>query len=120
MDSAFIYVGILDVDCVQKLMGATDGSGSHGVICLAANSAAFTMAIQMTRRRGTVVCVALPPGSFATPIFDVVMKRITIRGSIVGTRADIIEALGFAERGLITCNVAVAKLDQINDVICSI
>ena len=36
--------------------------------------------------------VGLPPGEFQTPIFDVVMNRITIRGSIVGGREDLAEA----------------------------
>jgi D-arabinose 1-dehydrogenase-like Zn-dependent alcohol dehydrogenase len=41
----------------------------------------------------------LPPGEFPTPIFDVVLKRLTIRGSIVGTRKDLQEALQFAAEG---------------------
>jgi threonine dehydrogenase-like Zn-dependent dehydrogenase len=47
----------------------------------------------MVRRKGTVSLVGLPPGDFPTPIFDVVLKRITIRGSIVGTRADLAEGI---------------------------
>ena len=59
---------------------------------------AFAQALQMVRRKGTVSLVGLPPGEFPTPIFDVVLKRITIRGSIVGTRQDLAEALAFAAR----------------------
>ena len=33
-------------------------------------------------------------------MFDIVLKRITIRGSIVGTRKDMEEALSFASRGI--------------------
>ena len=53
----------------------------------------------MVRRKGTVSLVGLPPGDFPMPIFEVVLKRITIRGSIVGTRNDLAEALAFAGEG---------------------
>ena len=52
----------------------------------------------MARRKGTVALVGLPPGDFPTPIFDVVLKRITMRGSIVGSRRDLDEAIAFAAR----------------------
>ena len=45
----------------------------------------------------------LPPiGDFPCSVFDIVLKRITIRGSIVGTRKDMQEALSFASRGIIS------------------
>lgn len=40
--------------------------------------------------------MGLPPGDFAAPIFDIMLKRLTVRGSIVGTRKDLQEALHFA------------------------
>jgi len=43
-------------------------------------------------------------------------KGLTIRGSIVGTRQDMAEALDFYARGLIHPTVASAGLDEINDV----
>ena len=68
------------------------------------------------RRRGTVALVGLPPGDFPTPIFEVVLKRITVRGSIVGTRRDLDEAIAFAARGKVHCEVATAPLSAINDI----
>ena len=44
------------------------------------------------------------------------LKGLTIRGSIVGTRQDMAEALDFCARGLIHPLVASAGLDEINDV----
>ncbi|MFZ1470460.1 MAG: hypothetical protein WAT09_16015 [Paracoccaceae bacterium] len=35
----------------------------------------------------------LPPGKFPTPIFDVVLKRITMRRSIFGNRKELAEAV---------------------------
>jgi propanol-preferring alcohol dehydrogenase len=45
-------------------------------------------AISTVRRGGTVALVGLPPSTFPLDIFNVVLNRITIRGSIVGTRYD--------------------------------
>ena len=60
--------------------------------------------------------VGLPPGTFATPIFDVVLKRITLRGSIVGTRKDLAEAVEFAAEGKVRAHIHKAKLEDINSV----
>ena len=70
----------------------------------------------MVRRKGTISLVGLPPGEFATPIFDVVLKRITLRGSIVGTRKDMAEALEFAVKGKVRATLVHRQLDQINKV----
>jgi propanol-preferring alcohol dehydrogenase len=61
-----------------------------------------------------VSLVGLPPGGFATPIFEVVLKRITIRGSIVGTRKDLAEALAFAAEGKVHAHIHQARLEDIN------
>ncbi|HUK64751.1 MAG TPA: zinc-binding dehydrogenase, partial [Dongiaceae bacterium] len=80
------------------------------------NPAAFSQAIGLARRGGTIVLVGLPPGEFGVPIFDVVLRGLTIRGSIVGTRQDMVEALDFYARGLIRPTVEAAGLDDINTV----
>jgi propanol-preferring alcohol dehydrogenase len=68
------------------------------------------------RPKGTLSLVGLPPGNFATPIFDVVLKRLTIRGSIVGTRKDLAEAIAFAAEGKVKATVESAPLAAINTV----
>ena len=90
--------------------------GAHGVLVTAVHPQAFGQAIGMARRGGTIVFVGLPPGDFPAPIFDVVLKGLTIRGSIVGTRQDMVEALDFYARGLIKPTVATTRLEDINDV----
>ncbi len=95
---------------------ATTGGGAHGVLVTAVSPPAFSQALQIVRRRGTVSLVGLPPGSFQTPIFDVVLKRITVRGSIVGTRRDLDEALAFAADGKVHATVTRAPLEAINDI----
>jgi propanol-preferring alcohol dehydrogenase len=90
--------------------------GAHGVLVTAVSVPAFQQALGMARRGGTVSLVGLPPGEFPTPIFDVVLKRITIRGSIVGTRTDLQEALDFAAEGAVKPTVELQPLDAINTV----
>jgi propanol-preferring alcohol dehydrogenase len=90
--------------------------GVHGVLVTAVHPQAFGQAIALARRGGTIVFNGLPPGDFPAPIFDIVLKGLTIRGSIVGTRQDMAEALDFYARGLIKPTVTSARLDEINDV----
>jgi alcohol dehydrogenase, propanol-preferring len=98
---------------VEQVVKQTSG-GAHGVVVTAVSRAAFAQALQMARRRGTVSLVGLPPGDFPTPIFDVVLRRITIRGSIVGTRRDLAEAIDFAAEGKVRAHVHEARLEEIN------
>ncbi|MGA3158457.1 MAG: alcohol dehydrogenase AdhP [Steroidobacteraceae bacterium] len=96
------------------------GGGTHGVLVTAVSPPAFAQALQLVRRKGTISLVGLPPGTFATPIFDVVLKRITLRGSIVGTRQDLAEALSFAADGKVTAHIHHAALEDINGVFSSL
>jgi propanol-preferring alcohol dehydrogenase len=102
-------------NAVADVLRQTDG-GAHGVLVTAVSVSAFGQALQMVRRKGTVSLVGLPPGHFPTPIFDVVLKRITVRGSIVGTRRDLAEALAFAAEGKVKAHIHRTGLDDINRV----
>ena len=58
----------------------------------------------------------LPAGDFPASIFEIVLKGLTVRGSIVGTRQDLVEALEFYSRGQIHPTVATRDLSEINAV----
>jgi propanol-preferring alcohol dehydrogenase len=90
--------------------------GAHGVLVTAVSTIAFKQAIGMLRRGGTCVLNGLPPGEFPVSIFDVVLNRYTIRGSIVGTRLDLEEALSFAAEGKVKAMIETQPLESINDV----
>jgi propanol-preferring alcohol dehydrogenase len=112
---ADIAVDAKSDDAVAQVIKAT-GGGAHGVLVTAVSLPAFNQALKMVRRRGTVSLVGLPPGDFQAPVFDVVLKRITVRGSIVGTRNDLAEAIAFAAAGKVQAHVHRARLDDINRV----
>ncbi|MEO1198541.1 MAG: alcohol dehydrogenase AdhP [Pseudomonadota bacterium] len=90
--------------------------GAHGALITAVSREAFAQALGMVRRHGTVSLVGLPPGDFPVPIFNVVLNRITIRGSIVGTRQDLAEALAFAGEGKVAAHYSWDTIDNINAV----
>ncbi len=102
-------------DPVEAVRKAT-GGGAHGVLITAPSLAAFKQGVGMTRKRGTCVLVGLPPGEFPTPLFDVVANCITIRGSFVGNRQDMAEALGFAAEGKVKADIELQPLSAINTV----
>jgi len=116
MLGADVTVNATAPDAAQRIVRQT-GGGAHGVLVTAVSPAAFTQALHMVRRKGTVSLLGLPPGDFATPIFDVVLKRITVRGSIVGTRADLAEAIAFAAEGKVRAHITQAPLAEINRVL---
>jgi len=92
------------------------GGGAHGVLVTAPSLSAFKQGVAMTRKLGTCVLVGLPPGEFPVPLFDVVANCITIRGSFVGTRHDMAEALGFAAEGKVKADIELQPLSAINQV----
>jgi propanol-preferring alcohol dehydrogenase len=99
------------VDRIKKETG-----GAHGVLITAPSLGAFKQGVAMTRKRGTCVLVGLPPGEFPVPLFDVVANCITIRGSFVGTRQDMAEALAFASNGKVKADIELQPLSAINQV----
>ena len=99
-------------DPVQEVQRAI--RGAHGVLVTAVSRSAFSQALGMLHKRGTMSLVGLPPGDFALPIFDVVLNAKTVRGSIVGTRKDLEEALEFAGEGKVHVTCKEDSLDNIN------
>ncbi|WP_454293912.1 alcohol dehydrogenase AdhP [Salana multivorans] len=102
-------------DAAAAVIEAT-GGGVHGALVTAVNAHAFPQALGALRRGGTMVLVGLPPESFPLDIFWVVLNGWTVRGSIVGTRRDMEEAIDFFARGAISPTYTVRSLEEINDI----
>jgi alcohol dehydrogenase, propanol-preferring len=112
---ADMVVNAKSPEAVEAVRTGT-GGGAHGVLITAPSLGAFKQGIGMARKRGTCVLVGLPPGEFPVPLFDVVANCITIRGSFVGTRADMAEALAFGAQGKVKADVELQPLVAINNV----
>lgn len=90
--------------------------GTHGVLVTAPSEIAFAQAMNIVRRGGTVSINGLPAGEFPVSIFNTILKGITLRGSIVGTRADLAEALDFAARGKVRTIATEHPFEDFNEV----
>ena len=110
---AELTVNAAEVDPVEF---AKSVGGVRGVLVTAVSNSAFSTGLGMLAPLGTMSLVGLPPGDFPLPIFDVVLHRKTVRGSIVGTRQDLREALDFAARGLAKAHYREGKLENINGI----
>lgn len=96
---------------VQKLGGA------DGVLITAVSPTAFSQGVGMLAPRGTMSLVGLPPGTFELPIFETVLQRKTVRGSIVGNRLDLSESLAFAADGVVAAHYSVDQLENVNTIL---
>jgi len=103
---------------VKDVQAATeDGLGPHAVILVAVNEKPFQQAAEYVRPRGTVVCIGLPAGAYLrAPVFESVIKMVTIKGSYVGNRRDSAEAIEFFRRGLIKAPYKVVGLSELQKV----
>ena len=102
-----------EVDPVAEVSGA---GGAEGVLATAVSPTAISQGVGMLARGGTMSIVGLPPGNFELPIFETVLMRKTIRGSIVGTRLDLAEALAFAGNGKVHSHFSTDVLENVNAV----
>lgn len=105
-------------DVVEDVRAATeDGLGVHAAILLAVSERPFQQAAAYIRPRGTVVAVGMPAGAFLkAPVFESVVRMITIKGSYVGNRRDTQEALDFFRRGLIHAPIKVVGMSELTKV----
>lgn len=110
---ADLTINAAKTDPVAELQA---GGGVEGVLVTAVSNESFSQSVGMLGRGGTMSLVGLPPGGFELPIFEVVLMRKTIRGSIVGTRNDLTEALEFAAQGSVASHFDWDSLDNINDI----
>jgi len=112
---AQVTVNAKSGDPAAAVKKATDG-GAHGVLITAPSLPAFKQGVGMTRKHGICVLVGIPPGDFPVPLFDVVAECISIRGSFVGNREDLAEALSFAAEGKVKADIELQPLSAINAV----
>jgi propanol-preferring alcohol dehydrogenase len=97
-------------EAIQRLGGA------DVAIALAVQPEAIASAFASLRRGGRLVLVSLPKdGLLQVPIFDTVLKGISIIGSIVGTRQDLAEVFALHAAGRTRVVSEERTLDGVND-----
>ena len=93
--------------------------GAHAAVVTAVAPKAFEQAVQLLRPGGTAVYIGLPGGdkdAIRSSISAIVNGELTVRGSNVGTRLDLNEALAFAANGAVKAIVERQPLAAINRV----
>lgn len=97
-------------EAIQELGGADQA------IVTAVSPRAFEAAFASLRRGGTMVLVGLPADNEMTlPIFETVLRGITVRGSIVGTRNDLAEVFELHRLGRTEVVRETRRLDSVNE-----
>ena len=94
--------------------------GTHAAVVTAVASKAFEQAVLMLRPGGTVAYIGLPGGKsdeIRASISAITNWELSVRGSNVGTRQDLNEAIDFAANGLVKATIRMAELEEINTVL---
>ena len=95
-------------------------AAAHAAVVTAVATKAFEQAILMLRPGGTVAYIGLPGGKsdeIRASISAITNWELSVRGSNVGTRQDLNEAIAFAANGLVKAKIRTAALEDINAVL---
>ena len=108
----------------DHVIDASDGSaveqlqalgGADAAIVTAADAKPLRQAFDSLRRHGRLVLVGLPAhNEFPLPVFQTVLKGITIVGSIVGTRLDLAEVFELHRAGRTRVIYDTRRLGDVN------
>ena len=92
---------------LQKQWGGADAA-----IVLTGSPAAIQQAFRSLKRTGTLITSGLSTNQYELPIVDTVLKGITIRGSYLGTRADLDDVFRLAQLGVGRAHIETHALEE--------
>ncbi|NUU06227.1 zinc-dependent alcohol dehydrogenase [Leifsonia sp. C5G2] len=108
-------VNAAEVDPVEAIHHL---GGADVAIVLAVAPAVFDQAFRSLNRGGRLVLVSLPAeGTLTIPVFDTVLKGISVIGSIVGTRQDLAEVFALHAAGRTRVVAEPRDLSDVNDAV---
>ena len=84
--------------------------GVDAAVVFTASTAAVQEAFRSLRRSGTLVLVGLSTVRAELPVFETILKGITIRGSYLGSRPDLEEVFRLAAAGVGKAHVETHQL----------
>ena len=96
------FLDFRQVDIVKEVQKITNG-GADAVVVAAGSSAAFAQAASTLRIGGTMCCIGIPPGGgkIETPVSEIVIKGLEIKGNLVGNLKECLEAVELVRAGLV-------------------
>lgn len=106
---------VVNAGTTDPVKAISDLGGADVAIVLAVAPSVFGQAFSSLNRGGRMVLVSLPAGGELTvPIFDTVLKGISIIGSIVGTRQDLAEVFALHAAGRTRVITETRDLQRVN------
>ncbi|KAF2857070.1 hypothetical protein K470DRAFT_261153 [Piedraia hortae CBS 480.64] len=114
------FIDFTKGNAAEEVKKITGGLGAEAVLVFTAANSAYAMGLDLLKFGGTLVCVGMPEGepkaiANAFPQF-LCLRAQNIVSSAVGTRKEAIEALQFAERGLVKTHFRLAKMAELTSV----
>jgi alcohol dehydrogenase, propanol-preferring len=98
-----------------------EAGGADVAIVLAVAPRVAEQAFASLNRGGRLVLVSLPAqGELTVPIFDTVLKGISVIGSIVGTRQDLTEVFDLHAAGRTRVVAVPRELSQVNEAVAEV
>jgi propanol-preferring alcohol dehydrogenase len=112
-----INAGLQDPVPALSLLGGLDVA-----VVFATSANVFDQAFASLRRGGRLICVAMPAdGAVMTaPIFETVVKGLSVIGSIVGTRQDLSEVFALHAAGRTRVIAQTRSIDNVNEAIADV
>ncbi|MCJ1264926.1 hypothetical protein MMC22_004801 [Lobaria immixta] len=109
-----------DKSIAAEVLKLTGGLGASAVIVCTSSNRAYGQGIDFLRFGGTLVCVGMPEGD-QLPIAKgypstIILKQLTIAGVAVGNRADAVEVMDFAARGIVKTQIRIEKMENLAEV----
>ena len=93
----------------------TNGRGADAVIVAAGSSAAFATAASLLGVGGSLCCIGIPPcgGRLLTPVSEIVIKGLKIKGNLVGSLGECMEAVELVRKGKVKPKVFVREFEEL-------
>jgi propanol-preferring alcohol dehydrogenase len=86
--------------------------GVDAAIVMTAAPAAIQQAFRALKRNGVLVLVGLSTNQYELPLTDTILKGVTIRGSYLGTRADLADVFEMTRAGILRAHVQPHELES--------
>lgn len=107
---------VVNAQLTDPVQAIRDLGGADAVVVLAVAPSVFHQSFEALNRGGRLVLVSLPAdGTLTVPVFDTVLKGISIIGSIVGTRQDLVEVFTLHAAGRTRVITETRDLEQVNE-----
>lgn len=100
-------------DLATEISKITDGKGVDVALQTSSSIKLFQQSYDTLGKMGRLSIVGLPSsGALQVPIYDLIMNGKQVLGSLIGTRQDLIEAIGYLAEGKVNPELEVVSIDE--------